>query len=342
MIKRVTSIFSIIMIFIFTIGQNFTSIIASAQELNTAGFVDNFTFDKTDLGYGERTGIKVDFSDKSGNKMKQGDTLTLTLPQELQGYSRTIDLKNDAGVSFGTCQVSKTNVVCTFSDVVEKLQNIRGYFYFEVQATSNVGQDQTLTVDTNLGTQLQTKRITIKGPTSGGGGTAPFAYKTGRIDPDAPTEVKWEIPINNNKQQLSSDIVLTDTLQSGQTLILDSFVLGNENLAPQQFMDKGYGTFTSNGNSFELRINKDYISGQSFNLRYKTAITDSGMNQENFYNDYTINYQVVNEQPVSHSETANVKNINAGGGAQGDLPPKGTLRIVKHIAGDETKFIPNA
>ncbi|MFJ8356828.1 Cna B-type domain-containing protein, partial [Bacillus paramycoides] len=342
MIKRVTSIFSIIMIFIFTIGQNFTSIIASAQELNTAGFVDNFTFDKTDLGYGERTGIKVDFSDKSGNKMKQGDTLTLTLPQELQGYSRTIDLKNDAGVSFGTCQVSKTNVLCTFSDVVEKLQNIRGYFYFEVQATSNVGQDQTLTVDTNLGTQLQTKRITIKGPISGGGGTAPFAYKTGRIDPDAPTEVKWEIPINNNKQQLSSDIVLTDTLQSGQTLVLDSFVLGNENLTPQQFMDKGYGTFTSNGNSFELRINKDYISGQSFNLRYKTAITDSGMNQENFSNDYTINYQVVNEQPVSHSDTANVKNINAGGGAQGDLPPKGTLRIVKHIAGDETKFIPNA
>ncbi|MGG0725461.1 Ig-like domain-containing protein [Bacillus mycoides] len=145
-----------IVCFIFTviIGQVFMPIIGHAQELNTTGFVDAFKFDKTDLTYGERTGIKVDFSDKSGNQMKAGDTLTLTLPPELQGYARTIDLKNDAGVSFGTCQVTSTNVVCTFSDVVEKLQNIRGYFYFGVQATKNVATGQTLTVDTNLGTQL--------------------------------------------------------------------------------------------------------------------------------------------------------------------------------------------
>ncbi|MEH6891463.1 Ig-like domain-containing protein, partial [Bacillus sp. JJ864] len=125
-LKKATSIFSIIMIFMFTIGQSLMPIIAKAQELNTTGFVDSFTFDKTDLGYGERTGIKVNFSDKSGNKMKQGDTLTLTLPQELQGYARTIDLNNDAGTKFGTCEITKTNVVCTFTDVVEKLQNIRG------------------------------------------------------------------------------------------------------------------------------------------------------------------------------------------------------------------------
>ncbi|WP_306202406.1 Cna B-type domain-containing protein [Bacillus sp. WLY-B-L8] len=317
-------------------------IIVKAQELNTSGFVDSFTFDKTDLTYGERTGIKVNFSDKSGNKMKAGDTLTLALPPELQGYARTIDLNNDAGTKFGTCEITKTNVVCTFTDVVEKLQNIRGYFYFQVQATSNVGMNQTLTVDTNLGTDLQTQRVTIKGPTDGGGGTYPFSYKTGRIDPDAPTEVKWEIPINLDKQQLSADIVLSDTLQSGQTLLPDSFILGNENLTYQQFIDKGYGTISFNGNSFEIRIYKDYVSGQSFALRYRTAITASGMNQKVFSNDYTINYQIVNEQPISHSETSDVENINAGGGAQGDLPPKGTLRIVKHIDGDETKFIPNA
>ncbi|WP_141669196.1 Cna B-type domain-containing protein, partial [Bacillus wiedmannii] len=341
MVKRVISISTIIMLFMLTIGQSFTSIIANAQELNTTGFVDTFKFDKTDLTYGERTGIKVNFSDKSGNQMKQTDTLTLMLPPELQGYSRTIDLKNDAGVSFGTCQVSKTNVLCTFTDVVEKLQNIRGYFYFEVQATKDVATDQTITVDTSLGTNVQTQRVTIKGPT-GGTGTLPFSYKTGRIDPDASTEVKWEIPINNNKQQLSDDIVLSDTLQSGQTFKQDSFLLGNENLTPQQFMDKGYGTITFNGNSFELRIYKDYVSGQSFPLRYSTTISESGKNQENFYNDYTINYQIVNEQPASHSETASVKNINAGGGADGDKPPKGTLRIVKHIAGDANKFIQGA
>ncbi|SFJ87129.1 LPXTG-motif cell wall anchor domain-containing protein [Bacillus sp. 71mf] len=318
-------------------------IIAKAQELNTSGFVDSFTFDKTDLSYGERTGIKVNFSDKSGNKMKAGDTLTLTLPQELQGYSRKIDLKNDAGVTFGTCQVTTTNVLCTFTDVVEKLRNIRGYFYFEVQATQNVATGQTITVDTNLGTNLQTQRVTIKGPTEGGESTAPFSYKTGRIDPDTPTKVKWELPINNNKEQLSSDIVLSDTSQSGQTLDQAGFTLivGNEALTPQQFIDKGYGTITFNSNSFEIRAYKDQVSGKIFILRYTATITENGMSQENFFNDFTINYQILNEQPVTFSDSAWTKNINAGGGAQGDLPPKGTLRIIKHIAGDETKFIPN-
>ncbi|WP_131799023.1 Cna B-type domain-containing protein, partial [Bacillus mycoides] len=344
MVKRVISISTIIMLFMLTIGQSFTSIIANAQELNTTGFVDTFKFDKTDLTYGERTGIKVGFSDKSGNQMKAGDTLTLTLPPELQGYARTIDLKNEEGRSFGTCQVTSTNVVCTFSDVVEKLQNIRGHFYFEVQATKNVATGQTLTVDTNLGTQLQTQRITIKGPTEGGGGTAPFVYKTGRMDADAPTKVKWEVPINNNQQQFSSDIVLTDTLEAGQTLDQDGFsiAVGNQNLTPQQFNDGGYGTITFNGNSFEVRFYKDQSSGKKLLLRYTSTVAESGMKQKTFFNNYTINYQILNEQPVTFSEQAWADNINAGGGADGDLPPKGTLRIVKHIAGDETKFIQGA
>ncbi|MED0959153.1 Cna B-type domain-containing protein [Bacillus paramycoides] len=343
MIKRVTSIFSILMIFIFTIGQSFTSIIASAQELNQTGLVDSFTFDKTELNYGERTGISVKFSDKSGNQMKAGDTLTLTLPSELQGYSRTIALNNDAGVNFGTCQVNTTNVVCTFNDTVEKLQNIRGHFNFEVKATSNVGKGQTITVDTNLGTSLANQTVSIKGPTESG--TVQFAYKTGSIQPETPNQVNWELNVNgnSNKEQLSDDIVLSDTLQAGQTLNQDGFILivGNETLTPQKFRDNGYGTITFNDNSFEIRAYKDHVSGKILSIRYSSAITESGMSQDNFFNDFTVNYQILNQQPVSFSSTAWVKNINAGGGAQGDLPPKGTLRIVKHIAGDETKFIPN-
>ncbi|MGF9770765.1 Cna B-type domain-containing protein, partial [Bacillus albus] len=344
MIKRVTSIFSILMLFIFTIGQSFTSIIANAQELNTTGFVDSFTFDKTDLNYGERTGIRVTFSDKSGNQMKSGDILTLTLPSKLQGYSRSIALNNDAGVNFGTCQVSTTNVLCTFNDTVEKLQNIRGHFNFEVKATNNVGTGQTITVNTNLGTNLANQTVTIKGPTEGTN-TVPFAYKTGSINPETPNQVNWELNVNgnSNKEQLSDDIVLFDTLQAGQTLNQDGFrlIVGNETLTPQQFRDKGYGTITFNDNSFEIRAYKDYASGKILSIRYSSAITESGMNQENFYNDFTINYQILNKQPESFSNTSWVKNINAGGGAQGDLPPKGTLRIVKHIDGNTEKFIPN-
>ncbi|QWI48232.1 Cna B-type domain-containing protein [Bacillus mycoides] len=331
--------------FIFTviIGQVFMPIISHAQELNTTGLVDSFTFDKTELNYGERSGIRVDFSDKSGNQMKAGDTLTLTLPAELTGYSKRIDLKNDAGVSFGTCEVTKTNVVCTFNDTVEKLQNIRGYLYLEFKATSNVGVNQTIPVDTNLGTGLATQRVTIKGPTESTGSSS-FIYKTGEIYPDAPNEVKWELNVNasSNKEQLDADIVLTDTLQSGQTLKQEGFIIivGNTGVTPQQFIDQGYGTITLNGNSFSLRGYKDQVSGKGISIRYSSIITDSGMNQDEFYNDYTIDYQILNQPPVTVSKNAWVKNINAGGGAQGDLPSKGTLRIVKHIEGNEGKVIP--
>ncbi|MES5949559.1 Cna B-type domain-containing protein [Bacillus cereus group sp. MG6] len=344
MIKRVTSIFSILMLFIFTIGQSFTSIIANAQELNTTGFVDSFAIDKTTLNSGETTRMAVQFSDKSGNQMKAGDTLTLTLPSELKGYSGTIPLNNDAGVNFGTCQIKTNNVVCTFSDTVEKLQNIRGNFYFQVKAV-DVAQGQTVTTETNLGTQLEKKTVTIIGPTGGGGGgSSPFSYKTGSIQPENTNEVQWVLNANTSKQNVDSDIVLVDTLQEGQTLNQDSLRIGGfaAPMTPEEFQAQGYGTVTFIGdNGFKAIINKDKANGLTFVFQYKANITDSGKKLEAFYNNYTVDYKVTGEEQVSKSDSVSVKNIDQGGGAQGDLPPKGTLRIVKHIAGDETKIIPN-
>ncbi|PGB93355.1 Cna B-type domain-containing protein, partial [Bacillus toyonensis] len=344
MIKRVTSIFSILMLFIFTIGQSFTSIIANAQELNTTGFVDSFTIDKATLNSGETTRMAVQFSDKSGNQMKAGDTLTLTLPSELKGYSGTIPLNNDAGINFGTCQIKTTNVVCTFSDTVEKLKNIRGNFYFQVKAI-DVAQGQTVTTETNLGTQLEKKTVTIIGPTGGGGGgSSPFSYKTGSIQPENTNEVQWVLNANTSKQNVDSDIVLVDTLQEGQTLNQDSLRIGGfaAPMTPQEFQAQGYGTVTFIGdNGFKAVINKDKANGLTFVFEYKANITDSGKKLAAFYNNYKVDYKVTGEERVSKSDSVSVKNIDQGGGAQGDLPPKGTLRIVKHIAGDETKFIPN-
>lgn len=143
----------------------------------------------------------------------------------MKGYSGTIPLNNDAGVNFGTCKISTTSVVCTFSDTVEKLQNIRGNFYFQVKAI-NVAQGQTVTTETNLGTQLEKKAVTIIGPTGGGGGSSPFSYKTGDIKPENTDEIQWVLNVNTSKQNVDNDIVLTDTLQEGQTLNQDSLRIG--------------------------------------------------------------------------------------------------------------------
>ncbi|MGH0703393.1 Cna B-type domain-containing protein, partial [Bacillus cereus] len=331
--------------FIFTviIGQVFTPIVGHAQELNTTGFVDSFAFEKTKLNYGEKTSIHVNFSEKPGKKMQSGDTLTLTLPPELKGYSGTIALKDESGRVFGTCQINTNNVVCTFNDTVEQLQNIRGNFNFAVQGT-NVEAGKTKDVQTNLGTSLEKQTVSITHPK--GEGTEPgiFFYKSGDIQPDKSNEVRWFLNINLKKQHLHDNIILKDTLQEGQMLNKDSFKItinNREYLSLEQFQKRGYGyiKFTSD-NSFEVVVYRHMGSANSFTVFYTSTITDSGKKLKYLQNDYKLDYQILYEKPISESNNVKVENISFGGGAEGDLPAKGTLQIVKHIEGNEGKVIP--
>ncbi|WP_333730811.1 Cna B-type domain-containing protein [Bacillus pacificus] len=331
--------------FIFTvlIGQIFMPIIGHAQELNTTGFVDSFSFEKTKLNYGEKNTIHVNFSEKPGKKMKSGDTLTLALPPELKGYSGTIPLKDDSGRIFGTCQINASNVVCTFNDTVEKLENIRGNFNFTVQGT-NVEAGKTKDVQTNLGTDLEKQMVSITHPK--GEGTEPgiFFYKSGDIQPDKSNEVRWFLNINLKKQYLHDNIVLKDTLQEGQTLNKDSFTItinNKEYLSLKQFQDRGYGYIKLiSDNSFEVVIYRHMANATSFTVFYTSTITDSGKKLKYLQNDYKLDYQILYEKPSTESNSVKVENISFGGGAEGVLPAKGTLQIVKHIEGDEKKFIP--
>ncbi|EJS73654.1 Cna B-type domain-containing protein, partial [Bacillus cereus] len=339
-LKRISVICFIFTIFI---GQVFMPIIGHAQELNTTGFVDSFAFEKTTLNYGEKTSIHVNFSEKSGKKMKSGDTLTLALPPELKGYSGTIALKDESGRVFGTCQINANNVVCTFNDTVEQLENIRGNFNFTVQGT-NVEAGKTKDVQTNLGTNLEKQTVSITH--SKGGGTEPgiFFYKAGDIQPDKSNEIRWFLNINLKKQYLHDNIVLKDTLQEGQMLNKDSFYItinSRENLSLEQFQQRGYGyiKFTSD-NSFEVVIYRHMANATSFTVAYKSTITESGKNLKYLQNDYKLDYQILYEKPISETNSVKVENISFGGGAEGDLPAKGTLQIVKHIEGNEGKVIP--
>ncbi|WP_242215043.1 Cna B-type domain-containing protein, partial [Bacillus cereus group sp. BfR-BA-01383] len=344
-LKRITSIFSIIMIFMFTIGQSLLPIVANAQELNTAGLVDSFQIGKTNLSTTERTKVTVNFSEKDGLRLKSGDTLTLTLPPELKGLDREFPLDE-----YGTCKVTAGTVVCTFNDKVSKYENIQGYLNFFVEAT-NVGTDQKKEIETNFGTTVDKQSVTITGPSSGGGtdpGKPPFFYKTGDMNSGKDDEVRWFLNINLGKEDLSRDIVVTDNLQEGQTLNKDSFYiivdddLGRRSLTLQELEGQGYGTITFTGDkSFKVVLNKDKARLASFSIGYTSTITEAGKTQDFFKNDYTIDYQVLNEEPVHESGSYPVENMAAGGGATGNKVPKGQLKIVKHIEGNKEKVISN-
>ncbi|EJR47954.1 hypothetical protein IIM_04216, partial [Bacillus cereus VD107] len=344
-LKRITSIFSIIMIFMFTIGQSLLPIVANAQELNTAGLMDNFTIDKKDLQTGESTSVTVNFSEKNGVKLKPGDTLTLTLPPELEGFKSTIYLKD-----YGICKVNAGTVVCTFNDKVDAYENILGNLHFNVTATG-VGTDQKTEIETNFGTNLDKQHVTITGPKGGGGtdpGEKPFFYKAGDMRGNE-GEVRWFLNINNDKKELSRDIVVTDKLQEGQTLNKNSFYinvddyLGNQKLTPQQFESKGYGkvTFNDDNLSFKIVLNQSRARLAAFVVEYTSTITEAGKKQDYFKNDYTIDYQILHKDQVSDSGTAKTKNMSGGGDIDGNQVPKGKLKIVKHIEGNKEKVIPN-
>ncbi|PGD23082.1 cell wall anchor protein, partial [Bacillus toyonensis] len=333
------------MIFMFTIGQSLLPIVANAQELNTLGLVDSFKIDKTDLSIGQRTKVTINFSEKDSLKMKPGDTLTLTLPPELKGLNTEFLLDD-----YGTCKVTAGTVVCTFNDKVSTHQNIKGYLNFFVEA-ANVGTDEKKEIETNFGTNVDKQSVTITGPSSGGGtdpGKPPFFYKTGDMNSGKSDEVRWFLNINLAKEELSRDIVVTDNLQEGQTLNKDSFYIivddyiGRRSLTLQELEKQGYGTITFTGDkSFKVVLNKGKARLASFSIGYTSTITEAGKKQEFFKNDYTIDYQVLNKEPVTESGTHPVENMIAGGGAEGNVTPKGTLKIVKHIEGDEEKVIPN-
>ncbi|KMP27685.1 cell wall anchor protein [Bacillus wiedmannii] len=333
------------MIFMFTIGQSLLPIVANAQELNTLGLVDSFKIDKTDLSIGQRTKVTINFSEKDSLKLKSGDTLTLTLPPELKGLNTEFLLDD-----YGTCKVTAGTVVCTFNDKVSTHQNIKGYLNFFVEA-ANVGTDEKKEIETNFGTNVDKQSVTITGPSSGGGtdpGKPPFFYKTGDMNSGKSDEVRWFLNINLAKEELSRDIVVTDNLQEGQTLNKDSFYIivddyiGRRSLTLQELEKQGYGTITFTGDkSFKVVLNKDKARLASFSIGYTSTITEAGKKQEFFKNDYTIDYQVLNKEPVNESGTHPVENMTAGGGAEGNVTPKGTLKIVKHIEGDEEKVIPN-
>ncbi|WP_242271548.1 Cna B-type domain-containing protein [Bacillus cereus group sp. BfR-BA-01310] len=344
-LKRITSIFSIIMIFMFTIGQSLLPIVANAQELNTAGLVDSFQIGKTNLSTTEKTKVTVNFSEKGALRLKPGDTLTLTLPPELKGLDREFPLDD-----YGTCKVAGGTVVCTFNDKVDTYENIQGYLNFFVEAT-NVGTDEKKEIETNFGTTVDKQSVTITGPSSGGGtdpGKPPFFYKTGDMNSGKDDVVRWFLNINLNKEELSRDIVVTDNLQEGQTLNKDSFYisvdnhLGNRYLTLQEFEKQGYGTITFTGDrSFKVVLNKDKARLAAFSIGYTSTITEAGKKQDFFKNDYTIEYQVWNKEPVNESGSYPVENMTTGGGATGNKVPKGKLKIVKHIEGNKEKVIPN-
>ncbi|UOB79914.1 hypothetical protein MQW34_04835 [Bacillus sp. ZJS3] len=324
--------FSALLILAIIVMQNLIPVIVKAQDLKSFGIIDSIKIDKNELHHGERTKITVKFSEKENYKIQPGDSLTLTLPPELKAFTGTIRLDD-----FGVCEVTSGTAQCKFNEKVGTHERIRGYFTISVQA-ENVEMNKKKEIQTNLGTNVEMQTITISGPSNDGEHRSehkgPFAYKGGNIQIDKPGEILWYVTVNYNRETLSKDINLSDSLQGGQTYNKDSFYImvdsGTERsyLTVSEFKQKGYGTFNFiDDTTFKVLFNKDKASSNRFAIFYGASIKEDAKTLQYFKNKYSIVYQVSKENPTSDAQIVKVENFTADGGARGERYEKAQEKI---------------
>ncbi len=302
--------------------------ISFGAELSKSPIVDKVELDHTTLYQGEMTSIKVSFSDKENQKIKPGDTITLTLPDELVGMTENDGSPRKINLNgLGEVFIYKDHVVATFNEKVESLHNVNGHFSFGIK-TLITNSSQPNVIETDFGTATATQRLTIEGVTNTETGQIerdyPFFYKVGDLAGES-NQVRWFLNVNLNKSDVTEDISIADRQGSGQQLNKESFTFDIVNdketkyISLAEFEQQGYGKIDFvTDNDFNLRFYQDKARFTSFIVRYTSTITEAGQHQATFENSYDINYQLNNQDAMNEKNTSQVKNVFVEGEASGN------------------------
>ena len=315
--------------------------ISFGAELSKSSIVDKVELDHTTLYQGEMTSIKVSFSDKENQKIKPGDTITLTLPDALVGMTENDSSPRKINLNgLGEVFIYKDHVVATFNEKVESLHNVNGHFSFGIK-TLITNSSQPNVIETDFGTATATQRLTIEGVTNTETGQIerdyPFFYKVGDLAGES-NQVRWFLNVNLNKSDVTEDISIADRQGSGQQLNKESFTFDIVNdketkyISLAEFEQQGYGKIDFvTDNDFNLRFYRDKARFTSFIVRYTSTITEAGQHQATFENSYDINYQLNNQDATNEKNTSQVKNVFVEGEASGnqnvEMPTEESLDI---------------
>lgn len=333
--------------------------------LDDPSIVNEISFATHSISQGEISSFMVKFSEKKKDQIQNGDTLKLKLPKGIAGLQTSgaptkLELKNADGVLFANAIIYNDEVIVTFTEAVNNLDNINGYFNVAIvgsNANDDANRDKDYEVtDLNMGLPpvnsknepMNKNGLTIRGvpqyvPERPSGDFG--HYKSGDML-NGFDEVRWFINVNSNQAKVKTfdkNIIIKDTLGPGQELQPNTFMVSSttwvndkpvtswEPLAKilkTQDNPDGWATATLDkaNNSFTVELDVTHapgntkLDGTSFALSYTTKVTDGSL--DNFTNSYDIDYQIDGKDPVHDTKTIPVKNIRAGGGADGDGRPK--------------------
>ena len=157
------------------------------------------------------SGVRIDATwripDQSG---KAGDTFKLGLPREIGGSTGSFELKGAEGdpLTYGTCEVRETEVVCTFNENVEGKNDVGGSLWVSAQVVALVNTDR-------VTFPLSSGPLEVPLP----GGQRNIGYspevpteinKSGWFPSDDLSVVHWRIVVPGSRVADRSRMVITD------------------------------------------------------------------------------------------------------------------------------------
>ena len=155
---------------------------------------------------------------------KAGDTFKIVLPKELGGAEGSFDLQGREGdpLTYGTCQVTRGEVVCTFNANVENKNNVGGSLWVKTQVVALTTASK-LSFEVNGGTKVE-----VPLP-DGQQGIDYKPYVPAEIDKSGwfpgtdPTVIHWRIVVPGSKiSDRSSTTIVDQYKQAGSNLTVSA------------------------------------------------------------------------------------------------------------------------
>ena len=153
-----------------------------------------------------------------------GDTFKIMLPKELGGAEGTFDLKGREGdqLTYGSCEITKTEVVCTLNANVEGKNNVGGSLWVKTQVIALTTASK-LSFEVNSGTKVD---VPLPNGQQGIGYkpyVPPEIDKSGWFPGADQSTIHWRIVIPGDKIADRSSVTITDDyLQAGSNLTVSA------------------------------------------------------------------------------------------------------------------------